>query len=89
MDRRLAVILGSIAFALVLGRGIGQAALAADVVREGLLAMLVFWCIGWIAGRIIDYLIQDSVETRFRQRLARYQSEVDSLTKQMPDSDQP
>ncbi|GEM_PF-2896982 len=76
MHRNFSVVLGALALALVALRGGLRGEVATDVLREGMLAMLVFMVIGAITGRIADYLVQQQLETQFRHRVAVFQKEL-------------
>jgi hypothetical protein len=58
--------------ALVVFRGAIQGLPADEVTTRAIIAMLVFYGVGWVAGWIIDYLIRDAVEQMFRKRVEWY-----------------
>ncbi len=57
---------------LVVLRGAIFGELAGNVVVEAIIAMIVFSCIGGVAGWISDYLVRDSLEQVFRARVDWY-----------------
>jgi hypothetical protein len=57
---------------LVVLRGAIHGELAASVAMEAIMAMLVFACVGGVAGWIADYLVRDSLERMFRSRVDWY-----------------
>ena len=72
MLRSFAVSLGALAMGLVVARGAIHGELAGSVAIEAIGAMLVFTCVGGIAGWIADYLVRDSLERMFRARVEWY-----------------
>ncbi len=72
MLRSYAVSLGALAMGLVVLRGAIHGELAASVAMEAIVAMLVFACVGGVAGWIADYLVRDSLERMFRSRVDWY-----------------
>ena len=57
---------------LVVLRGAIRGELAGPVALEAIMAMMVFACVGSVAGWIADYLIRDALETLFRKRVDWY-----------------
>ncbi|WP_237607376.1 hypothetical protein [Roseimaritima sediminicola] len=82
MHRSFAVVLGALALALVALRGGLRGEVAADVLREGLAAMMIFTAIGAVAGKIAEHLLQHTVETQFRDRVQWFQQERQKLETQ-------
>ena len=76
MTRSYAASLGALAMALVVIRGAIRGELADAVAAEAIVAMLVFAMVGGVAGWIADYLVRDSMETRFRKRVEWYREEL-------------
>ncbi len=72
MIRGIAVSLGALAMGLVVLRGAIYGELADNVAVEAIIAMIVFMCIGAVAGWITDYLVRDSLERVFRARVDWY-----------------
>jgi hypothetical protein len=70
--RGIAVSLGALAMGLVVLRGAINRELAANVAIEAIIAMIVFMCVGSVAGWISDYLVRDSLERVFRARVDWY-----------------
>ena len=88
MQRSFAVVLGAIALALVALRCGLRGEVATDVLCEGLLAMMIFFVVGAIAGSIADYLLQHAIETQFRQRVESFQQQGSSLNAQNESPDE-
>lgn len=88
MHRSFAVVLGALALALVVLRGGLRGEVAADVLCEGMLAMIIFSGIGAIAGKIADHLLQHTVETQFRARVQWFQQEQQKLDAQNQTTDE-
>ena len=57
---------------LVVLRGAIHGEFAANVAMEAITALLVFICVGGIAGWIADHLVRDSLERMFRARVDWY-----------------
>jgi hypothetical protein len=57
---------------LVVLRGAIRGELASNVAMEAIVAMLMFTCVGGIAGWIVDHLVRDSLERMFRARVQWY-----------------
>lgn len=57
---------------LVVLRGVLRGEFADQVACEAIAALLVFACIGGVAGWIADYLVRDSMESMFRARVQWY-----------------
>ena len=72
MLRSYAVSLGALAMGLVVLRGAIRGELASNVAMEAIVAMLMFTCVGGIAGWIADHLVRDSLERMFRARVQWY-----------------
>lgn len=70
MARSYAVSLGALALGMIALRGATGGELASEVLTKGLLGMIVFSGVGYVIGAIADSLVCQTVEQRFRQRLA-------------------
>ncbi|QDV67269.1 hypothetical protein Poly24_09620 [Rosistilla carotiformis] len=70
MARSYAVSLGAIALGLIALRGAINSNDLSSVVTLGLIGMVVACGVGYIIGAIADQVICQTVEARFRQRLA-------------------
>jgi hypothetical protein len=57
---------------LVVLRGAIRGQLAESVATESIIAMLVFMCIGGVAGWIMDHLVRDSLKRMFHERVEWY-----------------
>ncbi len=70
MHRSYALSLGALAMALVAIRGAMNGDLASETVINALMALLAYSILGMAAGAIMDYLIRQDVEDRYRRRVA-------------------
>lgn len=77
MQRRYALALGSIAFALVLARGAVRGENISEVVCEAIIALVLFAAGGAVAGWVADYLLRQDIEARYRQRVAWYRAAIE------------
>lgn len=58
--------------AIVALRGAINGEHAGNVATEAITAMLIFVFVGYVAGRIADYLVAESLEQQFRARVDWY-----------------
>ena len=72
MLRSYAVSLGALAMGLVVLRGAIYGEFAGSVAMEAIVALLVFMCVGGIAGWIADHLVRDSLQRMFQARVDWY-----------------
>jgi hypothetical protein len=72
LSRSFAASLGALAMGLVVLRGAIHGELAANVAQEAIVALLLFACVGAVAGWICDYLVRQSLEGLFRKRVEWY-----------------
>lgn len=79
MPRACALAMGSLAMAMVMIRGALHREHIGDVAIESIIALFAFMLIGGVAGWIVDYLILDAVETRFRSRVDWYRQGINDL----------
>jgi len=79
----LAASLGAIAMATVLFRGVFSGESPDDCILSGLFWLVAFSAIGWIAGKVVDYLIRQDVETRYRRRWGNFCQEVQTLSERL------
>ncbi len=70
MHRSYALSLGALAMALVAIRGALNGDLALETVIKALMALIAYSILGMAAGAIMDYLIRQDVEDRYRRRVA-------------------
>lgn len=61
---------------LVILRGALHGELAVEVAQEAISTLIIFLGIGAITGAIADYLVRDTVESLYRQRVQWYRDEV-------------
>ena len=79
MPRSFAATLSALAMALVAMRGAIGGEPVASVTAEAIVAMFVFAGIGYVAGWIADYLVRESLERKFRERIDWYQNGLEEL----------
>ena len=65
--------------AIVVLRGAANGEPIEVVTAEAIMAMLLFAVIGYVAGRIADYLVRDSLEQNFRTRMDWYRQGLTDL----------
>ena len=70
MGRRYAGVLGSLAMAVVILRGLLNSGGAAGTLTMATIAMVVFAAIGAILGRIAQSVVDESVRQKIEQELA-------------------
>jgi hypothetical protein len=83
MGRTYAGILGPLACALVVARGVLHGAGAEGTLLSASGALFAFAALGYIVGQVADYLIRDSVRTQFQSAMADWEK------KQHPTQPQP
>ena len=69
MGPRYAGILGSLAYILVLSRGLIDGSSAQSIVGLSIFYLLAFAGIGYLTGRIADKVLWDSLKKRFTDEL--------------------
>ena len=69
MGRMYAGILGPVAFETILARGLIDAGGAEATARIATLCLFAFAAIGYLAGRVADQIVTDSVRARFHEEL--------------------
>jgi hypothetical protein len=72
MGRAYAGILGLLAFALSIARGVATGSGVEGTFLAASGALFVFAAIGYIAGQTADYLVNDSVRTQFQAAMAAW-----------------
>jgi hypothetical protein len=73
MGRIYAGILGPVAFATVLGRSLVDGGGVDSTVKIAMACLFTFAAIGYIAGRVADQIVHDSVRTRLEAEMAARQ----------------
>ena len=81
MGRVYAGILGPLAFATILARSLVDGAGVESTVKIATVCLFAFAAIGYVAGRIADLIVTESVRTRFQAEL---QVRTPSTTTQAP-----
>lgn len=65
MGRKYAGILGWLAFALTLARGLVSGRLEPGLLWQAVAAMFGLAAVGWLAGTLAESLVSESVRVRF------------------------
>ena len=74
MGRAYAGILGPLAFALAIARGMLAGSGVEGTLLAASAATFVFAAIGYVAGQTADYLVTDSVCTQFQKAMADWET---------------
>ena len=80
MGRSYAGILGSLAFATVIVRGLLAGADVIGTIKTASAALFVFAAVGYVAGRIAAAVVRDSVHAKY-QALANANQESEHSTR--------
>ncbi len=70
MGRIYAGILGPVAFATVLGRSLVDGGGVDSTLKIAMACLFTFAAIGYIAGRVADQIVHDSVRTRLASEMS-------------------
>jgi hypothetical protein len=70
MARIYAGILGLLAFATVVARGLVHAGSASETIRQASMVMFVFTAVGYAVGRVAQWTVDDSVRGRLAGEIA-------------------
>jgi hypothetical protein len=73
MGRAYAGILGPLAFALAIARGLAGGSGAEGTLAAASTAMFVFAALGYVAGQLAEYLVGESVRTQFHAAMAAWE----------------
>ena len=69
MGRMYAGVLGPLAFTTILARSLVHGSGAEATLKTAILCLFAFTVIGYVAGRIADSIVIDSVRARFQEEL--------------------
>ncbi len=72
MGRAYAGILGPLAFALAIARGALSGGGVEGTLPAASAALFVFALVGYLAGSLAEFLIRDTVKSRFEQAMAAW-----------------
>jgi hypothetical protein len=90
MARIYAGILGLLAFATVVARGIVHAAAAADTIWQACGMLLVFAGLGGVIGQLARWIVDDSIRNQLAAQLAAKPTEKrEPRTTSLPSHQQP
>jgi hypothetical protein len=78
MGRVYAGILGPLACALLVARGLVRGAGVEETLLAASGALFVFAALGYVAGQVADFLIRDSVRTQFQSAMADWNEKQQS-----------
>jgi hypothetical protein len=83
MGRAYAGILGSLACAVTVARGMLSGAALEGTLLAASLWMVAFAAIGYLAGQAADLIVRDAVNTQFQAALAAWQKQhpIETQTK--------
>jgi hypothetical protein len=84
MGRAYAGILGSLAFALSIARGVGAGSSLEGSVLAASGALFVFAALGYIAGQTADYLVSDSFRAQFQVAMTTWNEKQQKQAKAQP-----
>jgi hypothetical protein len=82
MGRAYAGILGPLAFALAIARGLVHGWSVEGTLQTATAGLFFFAAFGYIAGQTADYLIRDSVRNRFQSAMADWKQQQSNTTQQ-------
>jgi hypothetical protein len=74
MGRAYAGILGSLAFALAIARGLAAGSSVEGALLAASAAMFTFAAIGYVTGQTADYLVNESVRIQFQAAMAAWEA---------------
>lgn len=75
MGRSYAGVLGPLAFAILAARGLLAGAGAEGTMLAASAGLAIFSAIGYIAGRIAEFIVLDSVQARVAGEIAAHEAE--------------
>lgn len=84
MGRTYAGILGPLAFGLVTARGVVSGAGTEGTILAASAALFVFAALGYIAGRLAEYLVNESVRGQFQAAMVAWELKEQKLAKTQP-----
>jgi hypothetical protein len=73
MGRAYAGVLGPLAFALCVARGIAAGSGIEGMLLAASAALFVFAAMGYLLGQTADYLVSDSVRTQFQAAMTAWE----------------
>ena len=84
MGRAYAGILGLLAFALSIARGMATQSGVEGTLLAASAALFIFAAIGYFTGQTADYLVSESVRTQFQAAMAAWDEKQQQQTKTQP-----
>jgi hypothetical protein len=72
MGRAYAGILGPLAFAVSIARGVAAGSGVEGTLLAATVALFVFAAIGYLAGQTAEYLVNESVRSQFQAAMAAW-----------------
>lgn len=85
MGRSYAGVLGPLAFAISIARGVADGAGVEGTLLAASAALFLFAAIGYVVGQTADYLVSESVQTQFRAAMAAWDDkQQQTKTQQKP-----
>jgi len=77
MDRSYGGILGLVAFATVIGRGMVALSSIESVIQMAAVAMFLFAALGWIVGNIAARIVDESVRQKVNAELVGLENSME------------
>jgi hypothetical protein len=74
MGRAYAGILGPLALALIVLRGLKERAGMEATLAAALGGMVLFAAVGYLAGRLAEHLVEEAVRTQFAEAMAQWRA---------------
>lgn len=78
VGRRFAGVLGTLAFAVTISRGVWDAVPAELCLKDASVALAVFSAVGWLIGHAAEIILFDALHRRFQEEMKA--REVDGAT---------
>ena len=84
MGRAYAGILGPLAFAITIARGLALGSGVEGTFLAASAALFLFAAIGYVVGQTADYLVSESVQTQFRAAMAAWDEKQQQAKQTQP-----
>jgi hypothetical protein len=84
MGRAYAGVLGPLAFAISIAKGVVAGSGIEGTLLAASAALFLFAAIGYVVGQTADYLVSESVQTQFRAAMAAWEEKQQQQAKTQP-----
>ena len=84
MGRAYASILGPLAFALVIARGVAAGSGVEGTLLAASAALFALAALGYVTGQTADFLVNESVRTQFQAAMAVWEQSQSAKTQTKP-----